>query len=173
MVSNKLSVSEKSKILQLIDNLCSENGVERQNARKKLVIMGYEVLDYLSDMLSSPKHIHRWEALKVMEEIGDPVSIPVFLEFLEDEKSDLRWIAAQGLIRIGQKAIGPLLNLVEKKYDSTFVLDGAHHFFYDLGEKGLLPQGFPNDELLLDLKSSGKSERLKLLVYQIINDYKF
>ena len=173
MVNNKLSVSEKSKILHLVDQLCSEIGSERQNARRELVNIGHVVLDYLSDMLSSPKHIHRWEALKVMEEIGDPGSIPVFLNFLEDEKSDLRWIAAQGLIRVGRNSIGPLLNLIADKYDSTFVLDGAHHIFYDLSEKNVLPERFPVAELLQDLKSSGKSERLKLLVYQLRNDFKF
>ena len=173
MVNNKLTVAEKSNILHLVDKLCSENGVERQNARKDLVKIGHPVLDYLSDMLSAPKHIHRWEALKVMQEIGDPQSIPVFLKFLEDEKSDLRWIAAEGLIHVGPKSVGPLLNLVRDTYDSTFVLDGAHHVFYDLSEKELLPKRFPVNELLTDLKSSGKSERLKLLVYQIKNDFGF
>ena len=173
MVNNKLSVSEKSKILHLVDQLCSESGAERQNARKELVEIGHVVLDYLSDMLSSSKHIHRWEALKVMEEIGDPGSIPIFLKYLEDEKSDLRWIAAEGLIRVGRNSVGPLLDLIAKKYDSTFVLYGAHHIFYDLSEKHVLPEGFHVSELLVDLKSSGKSERLKLLVFQLKDSFKY
>ena len=173
MVNNKLSITEKSRILGYIDQLCSESGVERQKARKALVEIGAVTIKYLSELLDSPKHICRWEALKVMEEIGDAGAIPVFIHFLEDEKSDLRWIAAEGLIRIGKKSIGSVIKLLMENYDSVFVLDGAHHIFYDLREKGAFKDDFPIDELLVDLKSSGKSERLKLLVYEIVNEYKF
>lgn len=173
MEKTNLTVTEKSNILHLVDKLCSDNGLERKDAMKELVKIGHPVLDYLSEMLSAPKHKYQWEALKVTEEIGDPHAIPVFLKFLEDENSDLRWIAAEGLIRIGRESIGPLLNLISEKYDSVFVLDGAHHVFYDLNVEKLLPKDFPVDKLLKDLKSSGKSERLKLLVYQIKRDFKY
>lgn len=173
MEDNKSNVSEKSKILHLVDQLRSENGLIRQDARKELVKIGPVVIDHLADMLSSPKHLYRWEALKVMEEIGDPVSIPVFLELLEDENSDFRWIAGKGLIRIGRKSVGPLLNLIAEEYDSVFVLDAAHHVFYNLGVKELLPKSFPVDELLQHLKSTGKGERLKLLIYRLKNDFNY
>jgi len=173
MVDNKVSVPEKSKILDLVDQLHSENGLERQSARKELVKIGPVPFDYLSDMLSSAKHLFRWEALKVTEEIGDPASIPVFLEFLEDENGDFRWIAGNGLIRIGRKSVGPLLDLIADKYDSIFVLDAAHHVFHDLDERKLLPEGFPVDELLQNLKHAGQSERLKLLIYKIKKDFNY
>ena len=102
--------------------------------------------------------------------MGAIESIPVFLEALEDEKSDIRWIAAEGLINIGKDAVRPLIKHVAENYDSIFVLNGAHHIIYELEEKELLPENFPAKKLLFLLRSHSKEASLKVLVHNILNE---
>jgi HEAT repeat protein len=169
MMDKAINNSEDSELQQLIKALCSNNGLEREKARKTLVAKGKDSLDYLMELLSHPRHICRWEAVKTMEEIGDPDSIPMFIQALEDDKSDVRWIAAEGLIKLGRQSIEPLLKALIDKSDTVFVLEGAHHVFFDLEEKGELPDGFPVDNLLSTLKKPERMENIKPLIYEILN----
>jgi len=172
MDSNTLQHSSEKEIKKLLELLCNDDGHKRKEAREKLVDIGESTLDYVKDLLDHEKHHCRWEAMKVIEEIGSPQSIPIFLEALDDDKSDIRWIAAEGLIRTGKYSIGPLLKAVAENYDSVFILNGAHHVFYELDERDLLPKGFPADKLLPVLKSSGREASLKVLVHSILRDLK-
>lgn len=172
MDSNSLQHSSEKEIKELLDVLCNDDGHKRKEAREKLVAIGAKTLNYVKDLLDHPKHICRWEAMKVIQEIGDPESIPVFIEALDDDKSDIRWIAAEGLIRTGKYSVRPLLNEVLENDDSVFILNGAHHVFYELNEKELLPKGFPADKLLAVLKNPGNEASLKVLVHQILREMK-
>ena len=96
-----MSKIHDTEISKLVDQLCSETGLERKKARKALVSKGKMSIPYLSKLLDYNKHIHRWEAIKTMEEIGDPDSLQYFIKALDDNKSDVRWIAAKGLIKLG------------------------------------------------------------------------
>lgn len=154
----------------LVEKLCSERGVERKKAREELVEIGKDCIPYLVDLLEHPKHIDRWEAIKTMEEIGDASSLPLFLNALDDDKSDVRWIAANGLIKLGFQVVKPLLKLTKKEIDSVFILDSAHHIIYDLRENGELPDHFPANELLDLLKRPGGGGRLKVLLFKIDNE---
>ncbi len=168
-MENKIKDSE---LHELIVKLGSKNGMEREKARKSLVVIGRDSIDYLMELLAHPKHIYRWEAIKTMEEIADPLSIPSFIQALEDDKSDVRWIAAKGLINLGALAIEPLLKILEQKSDSVFILEGAHHIFYDLKENKSLPKGFPIDKLLSTLKNPEWVESVKPLAYELLNNLK-
>ena len=154
----------------LVQQLCNDDGHKRKNARKKLVAIGEQALKPVGDLLSHPKHVCRWEAMKVIEEIGDPKSIPVFIEALEDEKSDIRWIGAEGLIHTGKHALKPLLKAVAENYDSVFVLNGAHHVISELNGKKELPKDFPAKKLLSLLTNYSKEASLKVLVHEILSD---
>ncbi|HRP92676.1 MAG TPA: HEAT repeat domain-containing protein [Ignavibacteriaceae bacterium] len=171
-MDNKNKESRNSELHELIIQLGSEDGMERQRAREALVTVGKESIEFLSELLSHPKHIYRWEAVKTLEEIADPVSIPLLIQALEDDKSDVRWIAAKGLIKLGSKSIEPLLKILEEKSESVFVLEGAHHVFFDLRENEALPKDFPIDKLLSALKNPEWVESVKPLVYEILNKTK-
>jgi HEAT repeat protein len=160
----------EKEIKELIEVLGDEDGQKRKSARERLVEIGEDTLHHIKDFLNHSKHIYRWEAMKVTKDIGSVKSIPVFLEALNDEKSDIRWIAAEGLIKTGKHAIKPLLNYVSENYDSVFVLNGAHHVLYELNEKEQTPKNFPADELLGLLKNPSKESSLKVLVHKILNE---
>jgi HEAT repeat protein len=91
---------------------------------------------------------------------------------MEDEKSDVRWLAAKGLIKLGKLSIKPLLKTLEKKSNSLFVLEGAHHVFYDLKENKMLPKDFPIDKLLSALRNPEWLDSVKPLAYQILGTLK-
>ena len=168
-----MTINPESEIQKLIDQLESKSGSERKNAREKLVVKGKNVLKYLVNLLDSPKYMTRWEAMKTMEEIGDAESIPVFIEAFEDDESEIRWIATEGLIRIGIQSIGPILRTIIDKSNSNsvFVFSEAHHVFYDLKKRGVLPEDFPIDKLLSVLKNPGWSEGIKPLVFEILKRF--
>jgi HEAT repeat protein len=172
-MDNKINKLKKSEIHELIIKLGSDNGMERQKARESLVKIGRDTKDFLMELLSRRKHIYRWEALKTMEEIGDPVFIPSFIQALEDDKSDVRWLASKGLIKLGKVSIEPLLKLLKQKSDSIFVLEGAHHVFRDLRENKVLPKGFPTDKLLSALKNPESVESVEPLAYELLNNLEF
>jgi HEAT repeat protein len=163
---------EDSELRQLLETLGSDDGMKRKKAREALVEKGKVSIDFLLELLSHPKHIYRWEAVKTLEEIGDPDTIPVLILALEDDKSDVRWIAAEGLIKLGMKSVKPLLNILIEKSDSVFVLEGAHHIFFDLREKGILPSEFPVAELLSALKNPEWIDGVKPLAYNILKNLK-
>jgi len=172
-MENNSKKIKKSELQELIIKLGSDNGLERQKARKAFVKMGMDSIDFLMELLSHPKHIYRWEAVKTLEEIGDPVSIPLLIQAMEDDKSDVRWIAANGLIKLGKHSIKPLLKILETKSDSVFVLEGAHHVFFELRENKMLPKGFPINKLLSALKNPEWVESVKPIAYEILKDQKF
>ena len=171
-MDNTFKKIDNAELQKLIETLGSDDGMERKKAREALVKKGKEVTDFLMELLSHPKHIYRWEAVKTLEEIGDPDSIPFFIQALEDDKSDIRWIAAEGLIKLGMQSVVPLLDTIIDKSDSVFVLEGAHHIFYDLHEKRLLPAGFPIEKLLSSLKNPEWVDNVKPLAYEILDNMK-
>ncbi|HED08054.1 MAG TPA: HEAT repeat domain-containing protein [Ignavibacteria bacterium] len=165
------SEPEDLEVKKLIECLCCDDGMERKKAREELVAKGKNIVDFLMELLNNPKHIYRWEALKTMEEIGDPISIPMFIKALEDDESDVRWIAAEGLIKLGMKSIKPLLKTLIEKSGSIFVLAGIHHVFYDLKKIEELPAGFPIDKLLSALKDPECSENIRPMAYELLNNF--
>jgi len=107
--------------------LDSEDYTRKHNARITLVNKGKKVIPHMLRMLSSNNRLHRMEAAKVIELVADKSSIPLMIKLLNDQVFDIRWIAAQGLIRIGRKSIKPLLKSVCSCKNSLFLDNRAHH----------------------------------------------
>jgi HEAT repeat protein len=79
----------------------------------------------------------RWETAKALGEIGDPKAAPSFVEALEDEEFEVRWRAAEALIRLNTKGLMPLLHALIRHADSAFPRDGAHHVLHELAKAEL------------------------------------
>lgn len=128
-----LDLKEYSKeVAPLIVGLVSEQSHERKDARKKLVNMGKDIVPQIHKTLFSKNKLLKWEAARTIKEIGDASSIPVFIQLLEDPESDIRWIAAEGLINAGRESIVPLLKEIMAKGDSHYIRNGVHHVFREL-----------------------------------------
>ena len=79
----------------------------------------------------------RWKTAKTLGQIGDPTAIQALIKALEDKMFDVRWLAAEGLISIGGKALIPLLRNLMDHSDSLWLREGVHHVLHDLDNPGI------------------------------------
>jgi hypothetical protein len=131
-------IQTKVNLASLIDSLGSRDGLIRQKARRSLVALGPPATGALIRALheSSMDQV-RWEAAKALGEIGDVAAIPALIEALEDEDSDVVWLAAEALQHLRQAAWPALLQiLVERGARSASLRQAAHHVFHGQREEG-------------------------------------
>jgi HEAT repeat protein len=126
-VKKKLKVSPAYMVKLIKELIDSEDYARKHNARITLVKKGNKVIPHMLKLLSSKNRLLRMEAAKVIELVADISSIPLLITLLNDKVFDIRWIAAQGLIRIGRKSIKPLLKSVCSGKNSLFLDNRAHH----------------------------------------------
>ncbi len=115
----------------LVADLNCDDAMRCQHARRALVAMGERAVGPLTEALFSRKYWVRWEAAKALGQIGSPTAIQSLIKVLEDDAPAVRWLAAEGLIAIGQEALEPLLMALIEHADSLLLREGAHHVFYD------------------------------------------
>ena len=94
---------------QLIDGLSSKDGMARMRAREALVLRGDAAGPVLRAAAAGLDKRLRWEAIKALAALVDPVGLEGFLALLDDPESDLRWLAAGGLIALGPRSARPVL----------------------------------------------------------------
>ncbi len=123
----------------LIEALGDNDGLVRHHARVALVHRGSSAVPALLSALEAPDSNVRWEAARVLREIGDSKAAPSLVRALEDEGFDVRWIAAEGLIGLEQNALLPLLTALVRLPPSVPLVDGAHHVLDALRQEHRLP----------------------------------
>lgn len=130
-------LSRKPDVDGLVAALASPDRVTRQSARETLVAVGHPAVGPLIPLLDD-RHDHvRWEAAKSLADIGDPAAAPALVQTLEDPEPGVRWLAAEGLIRMRRACLKPLLHALTERADSVWLRDGAHHVLHDLAKMGL------------------------------------
>ncbi|MBE0642905.1 MAG: HEAT repeat domain-containing protein [Bacteroidetes bacterium] len=161
-----LSTEQRESIPELIKNLASREGLKRQAARFALADMGEPVVDFLAELVEHPKHIYRWECLKTLVQIADPNSVELFLLALEDEDFDVRWLAAEGLIKLGPSSAVPMLEYLMANMTSDAVRDGARHVLKALRHK--LKAKKELDELLTTLQHTTDAGSISMRSYALL-----
>jgi HEAT repeat protein len=102
-------------ILVWIDALSGQDWAACHDARGRLVRLGDAAVGPVSTLLADPLEQVRWEAAKVLSEISSPRAAPALVLTLTDESSfGVRWVAAEGLIRLGRDGLWPLLESLIK-----------------------------------------------------------
>lgn len=128
-----MTVSNKSEtqLATLVDMLNDKDGLIRQKARLQLVEIGETAVPALAKVLQeAPSRNARWGAAKALGELLHTGAIPALLDALEDRDSDVAWLAAVALNKLGQAAWKPVLQrLIERGVDSVAVRAGVHHIF--------------------------------------------
>jgi len=100
-------------VLNLLNAVLDDKDYKKMhNARLSLIKMGNTIIPQLHKLVKSENSLIRQEAAKLVQMASDRRSIPVLIILLDDKEYDIRWIAAEGLIRIGRKSIVPLLKAV-------------------------------------------------------------
>lgn len=116
-------------IAELIDD---SDYKKKHDARKTLVKMGKTIIPDIHKLLNSNSVLIRKEAAKVVQLIADLRSVPKLIILLDDTDFDIRWIASEGLIRIGRKSITPLLKAICVGKSSLFLDRRAHQILSKL-----------------------------------------
>jgi HEAT repeat protein len=105
---------------------------KKHNTRDALVKMGKTIIPQMHKLLASENSLLRKEVAKVVELIADRRSIPFLINLLDDKESDIRWIAAEGLIKIGRQSILLLLKSISIGKSAHLLNKGAHHVLLGL-----------------------------------------
>jgi len=113
-------------------SLDTKNAVKKLAARSTLVRMGKTIIPQLHKLLASKNDLLREEIAKTVELIADRRSVPLLIGLLDDTVFDIRWIAAEGLIKIGRRSILPLLKSVRDGKSSHVYNESAHHVLLGL-----------------------------------------
>lgn len=138
--------------------LGSKDGIRRQHARMALVRRGESVVSLFVDLLLDGTKRERWEAAKALTTIGDSTAAPALVAALMDDDEEIRWLAAEGLIALGTGAVVPLMEGLERNFDSVYLLQGTHHVLHALEREHKLS---PSVQGVLDeLRSLEPDDRL-------------
>lgn len=115
---------------ELVARLSSRDGVTRMRARRALVGLGPSATEELTAVLADPRVQVRWEATKALSEIADPATADALVKMLRDEDFGVRWLAAEGLARLGRDGLVPLLEVLSRQLVSERFRAGAHHVIH-------------------------------------------
>jgi HEAT repeat protein len=156
----------KLEIKENILKLADRDGIERERARKKLVEIGSPAIDFLSEMETHPRAIARWEAVKALSEIRDPISAPLLINALEDKSTGVRWLAAEGLAALGKRGLIAVLKALLDYPETLYLRQGAHHVLKRL--KDIFDDG-DFRKIIKTLEHPDAAERLPGLIRAYLN----
>ncbi len=114
-------------IKNLITDLSSSNDFTRLKARRELLENGKPAYTSLLEALKDRNCLVRWEAVNILGGAGDPEVAPALVSALEDGEFEVRWVAAEALIRMGTKGLKALFQALIEYPDSAFLRERAHH----------------------------------------------
>ena len=123
---------------EILSHLSDWDPRSRHEARTKLVYLGETVIPLLIEKLTSKDTHVRWEAVKALGEIKDPIAAEAIVELLQDDDTGVRWAAMGSLIELGRASIKPLLLAITKNFGSAHLRQGAHHALHALHNMSML-----------------------------------
>ncbi len=130
-------VDDVERIPELVSDLTSRDWVARHKARTLLAFLGDVAVEPVAQLLDNPREQARWEAAKTLSDMCSPAAAPALVKALTDEDSfGVRWVAAQGLIKLGTEGLEPLLLDLMEHPRSVYLRVGAHHVLYELRRHG-------------------------------------
>lgn len=147
--------------------LASPHAMVRIKARKSLLAIGDPSVPSLIRLLSHAKPHVRWEAAKALGRIANPTAASALVNALEDRDSDVRWLAAEGLVALGREGLRPLLAALFERDESCWLCQGALHVCRALArEKRLGPILRP---LLVTLRQPWESTVVPAAAYAALS----
>ena len=119
---------------RLLEGLKSADGMGRKRARETLILVGDPALPRLRALLKGSDKQLRWEAAKALGAMMDPGSVDSFVKLLDDPNSDLRWLAATGLIELGPRSVRPVLQSLNDPAVPRGHLEMSHRVLGELAK---------------------------------------
>lgn len=131
-INNVVMEINELELKNLVSNLSNKEWLVRHNSRKALEKIGKPALPYLEEIAESRDYNTRWEVIKTIGDISDPSSVYILTKAMLDPNVDIRWLAAEGLIEMGENSVVPILKTIIKNYDSVDLCESAHHVLTEL-----------------------------------------
>jgi len=125
------SATSTSRIDALIADLGSNSEVPRKQAESQLRRIGQSALVPLIQALATSTEYGRGRAARTLGKIGDPASAPALVKALEDDKFDVRWLAARAIVALRRPGLTALLQALIERPHSTLLRESAHHVLHD------------------------------------------
>ncbi|XUW99983.1 MAG: HEAT repeat domain-containing protein [Dehalogenimonas sp.] len=122
----------KNKIDSLISLLDCEDSIQCQKARRQLIKIGKPAVPALIAAASTGSMMPRWEAMRALGSIGGEDAMNALISHLGDADAGIRWASADSLVKIGERALMPVLKALIDNGKSLPFRDGAHHFLIDV-----------------------------------------
>jgi len=122
-------------IKSLIKQLSDKDVSKRQRAKVSLEQRGKEATPFLVEALKSKDKNTRRKAVKALITIKDPEATWDLIDLLIDEAFDIRWLAAEALIQLGEPCLVPLLKMLSRHPNSDQIRDATHHVLRVLKER--------------------------------------
>ncbi len=162
---------KKEHIQSLIILFKSEDGMERKNARNELVLIGKPAVSALCTALKYSEFDKvRWEAAKTLGAILDAKAVPALVKALEDNETEVAWLAAEALEKLKMAAWPKLLDvLLNRGMNSLKLRNGAHHIFRNQNQEGFIDL---LDTLREALASASDYQGLPLVAFEILKRMK-
>lgn len=158
------------KYKRILEQLSSSDSAIRIVTRKELVDIGPDVIPHLSEILFFNNHHLRWEAAKAINQIADTEGIEIQIQTLEDDQSDIRWIAAEGLVKLGKKSIVPILKkLQDEGTDSIYLIKGARHVLHKIYLEDELKEKLK--PLVKALNNTKQYQEIPVLVNELLQEF--
>lgn len=108
--------------------LGSSDGVVRERARNALVADGgHDIVPALINELSDTRRQVRWEAVKALSKIANPIAALPLVRAMDDRDTDVAWIAAEGVANLGDSGFFALLDRLTHNTSTTQFCRLAHH----------------------------------------------
>src|SRR5690349_3589420 len=112
MITGQVSPASEVTLATSVQGLASKDPVLRETSRTALVAAGsLAVIPLLQRLNDSADHVC-WEAAQALGAIGDPAAAGALAEALDHPNQDVRWLAAEALIALGQDGLKQVLMIL-------------------------------------------------------------
>jgi HEAT repeat protein len=113
----------------LVENINSRQALMRRAAMQALGVLRYSnAAQALADQFSyRQRGVDAMAALEGLAGIGHPTSVTIFEELLASSNADMRRLAVEGLVRIGNRDVLPRLQQMAQTERSNGVLLAVHY----------------------------------------------
>ncbi|WP_448590493.1 HEAT repeat domain-containing protein [Thermoflexus hugenholtzii] len=129
--------SDHPEIERYLQHLGSSDPGRARTSREALIALGAPALEALVAALEEKEDSLRWEAVKTLRDMGDPRAAPAFIRLLlEDPNPGIRWLAAEGLLRLDVDGLRAVLQALVHHSDSPWLREGTRHVLKALAARG-------------------------------------
>jgi HEAT repeat protein len=128
----------KIDIPSIIKGLSNPDNTVRLEMRNVLSCIGAPAVPELLKTMANADTNLRWQIIKVFDSIRDLSTIPILMEQLKDDDSEIRWAASNALLNLRRAALPALFDALTRDFSSMNLRQSAHHILRILRDNGKL-----------------------------------